>query len=725
MSRCQFFATAPKNLETLLAEELRGIGMENARETRGGATFSATLADAYKVCIWSRVASRILMVISRFPAASPEELYAGARAVDWNSHFTLSQTFAVDCHTAQSAISHSRFGALKVKDAIVDQFREKTGVRPSVRTENPDIRLNLYLFRDQATLSLDLSGESLHRRGYRGEKVAAPLKENLAAAILLRAGWPEIAADGGSLVDPMCGSGTLPIEAAMIAANIAPGLIREHWGFSGWRGHDPAAWQAIASEAEKRRKAGISRLPDIRGYDHNPAAVRAAIANVNNAGLAGLVHIERRELAESYPGRPEDRGLVVVNPPYGERLENDTDLLPLYARLGESLKKNFQHWQAAVFTGRPDMGHAIGLRAKRIHTLYNGGLACKLLHFDIQPESFLSPGRGPRPLPAAARGSGAEMFANRLRKNLKKLEKWRKREKIDCYRVYDADLPEYNSAIDLYRGEELWVNVQEYEAPATVDRNKAKRRLRETLGVIIDLLEIPQENLFIKVRRPQKGKSQYEKLADKGEFRQVMESGCRFLVNFSDYLDTGIFLDHRLTRKKIAALAAGRDFLNLFAYTGTATVCAACGGARSTTSVEMSNTYLDWARRNMALNDFKGREHRFIRADCLKWLEEEPEKNRYGLIFLDPPSFSASKKMRKGKTLDIQRDHPDLIRRAARLLTPDGIMIFSTNLRSFRMATDRLTGLTVKNISRATIPLDFSNNPRIHQCWEIRKAKRK
>lgn len=720
MSEHQFFATSPKNMEALLAGELSELGCKNVSETRAGAHFSGPMVDAYRACLWSRVANRILLVLARFPAASPEALYAGAQTIPWHEHFSEHETFAVDFSTSQSQITHSQYGALKVKDAIVDQFRQISGDRPSVQTDRPDILVNVYLRRDEATVCLDLSGESLHRRGYRDQGVVAPLKENLAAAILLRAGWPQIANDGGTLVDLMCGSGTLPIEAALIAADIAPGLQRNHWGFTRWKQHAASAWQGLLEEAEKRREDGLSRLPAIYGYDSNPTAVRAAQANIEQAGLKEWIQVEKRDLEETLPQPKGQNGLVVVNPPYGERLGEESELPSLYALLGQILRQQFQGWKASVFTGNPELGKRMGLKAKRMHVLYNGRIECKLLHFDITPESFVTDRRTPRPLPTDKRSDGAKMFSNRLQKNLKHLGRWAKREGINCYRLYGADLPEYAIAVDLYEGEKRWVHVQEYAAPKNVDEQKANRRVREALGVILEILQIPEEQLFFKVRAQQKGKSQYEKLASNKQFYEVIESDCRLLVNFEDYLDTGLFLDHRITRSMLGTLASGRHFLNLFAYTGSATVHAAKGGALSTTTVDMSKTYLDWAQRNMRINGFTGAKHEYIQANCLEWLDSNAKNKKYGLIFLDPPSFSTSKRMYG--TFDVQRDHATLIKQAVRLLDKDGVLIFSNNLRSFKMDSESMPGLEIKDISRATLPKDFERNPKIHNCWEIRRS---
>ncbi len=712
-----YTATAPMRMEQLLAGELRHLGAEDVSETRVGASFTGTLETAYRACLWSRIANRILLPLADFSAPTPEALYDGVRRIPWSEHFSVTDSFAVEFNASRSQISHSHFGALKVKDAIVDQFRELQGDRPSVETAQPDIRINAYLLQDHATLSLDLSGESLHRRGYREQGLAAPLKENLAAAILLRAGWPTIAAQGGALLDPMCGSGTLLIEAALIAADIAPGLLRSHWGFLRWRQHDEALWNRLLAEARERRESGFSHLPAITGYDFSPKAVRVAQDNVERAGLAGKVRIELRELSRAAPRHGKESGLLVANPPYGERLGSDSDLPGLYRQLGDILKSGFTGWQAAVLTASPELGKSIGLRARKIYSLFNGAIECKLLLFDIEPQWFVNDRRFPTPLPAESRSDGAQAFANRMQKNLKQLSRWLKRDGISCFRLYDADLPEYALAVDVYGMAPRRVHVQEYQAPATVDPRKARLRLREALGVILDTLQVDEDHLYFKVRRQQKGSAQYGKLASSGKFYEVSEGQSRFLVNFEDYLDTGLFLDHRLTRQLLADLAPGRSFLNLFAYTGTASVYAARGGALATTSIDMSNTYLDWARRNMVLNGFTGAEHRFIRADCIEWLKQGGDGDRYGLIFLDPPSFSTSKRMEA--ILDLQRDHVELIRSSASLLAPEGVLIFSNNLRRFRMDRESLRDLEVEEISRAMLPIDFRRNPRIHNVWRI------
>ncbi len=702
-SALRFFATTPKGMEPLLEGELRALGAAQVEAGRAGVWFEGGLEIGYRACLWSRTASRILLLLSRFPAPTPEALYQGVRQLDWEEHLAPEGSLAVDCTGTHAQISHTHFGALKVKDAVADHFRQARGVRPSVDLERPDVRLNLHLFRDEAFLGLDLSGESLHRRGYRQGGGAAPLKENLASAILMRAGWPQIAGQGGALLDPMCGSGTLLLEGTLMAADSPPCWGREAWGFTRWRGHVPGIWEALLEEASRRRAAGLARLPLVWGCDADPGAVQAARANAARAGLAEKVRIEQGEFALARPqGKP---GLLVCNPPYGERLGEERELARLYLQLGQLLKERFGGWQAAVLAGNPAL--RIPLRPRRSYTLYNGALRCRLLVFGLDA--------GPAP---RAENPGVQMLRNRLRRNLRTTGRWARRQGIDCFRLYDADLPEYALAVDVYRGAATWAHVQEYQAPAEVEPARAAARREEALGILPETLGIPPEQVFFKLRRRQKGKAQYEKLGEGGRFHEVREGQCRFLVNFTDYLDTGLFLDHRLTRALIQELARGKRFLNLFGYTGTATVHAAVGGAMATTTVDLSRTYLDWARRNLELNGFaRGKGHELVQADCLEWLGGE--RGRYDLIFLDPPTFSNSKRMQD--TLDVQRDHAELIRSTARLLAPEGVLIFSTNNQRFRLDSDALQDLAVEDITRRTLPPDFARHPRIHQCWRMER----
>lgn len=721
-----FFATAPRGLEELLAAELATLGAAAIKLQPAGVLFQGPLQVGYRVCLWSRLAGRVLLELGRGPAEDAEALYRTARTIDWSRHLDGTATLAVDFTGTNAAIVHTTFGAQKVKDAIVDALRVGNQ-RPSVDKLRPDVRIHVHLRkrtgpsgqasgeggRDEAVLAIDLAGESLHRRGYREEGAMAPLKENLAAAVLVRAGWPAIAAAGGPLLDPMCGSGTLLIEGAWMAGDRAPGLGRDYWGFHGWRGHVAAIWGELVAEASARAAAGASKVPDIRGHDTSSLAIAAAHRNIEQAGLRRVVHVERFALGEQLLAPvPKDRppGLVVCNPPYGARVGEGEDLRPLYRELGELLKTRHMGGDAAVLLEDRELGFAIGLRAKKVYELYNGALPVQLLRFKIEEAAIQRP-RSERPV---VRSDAAEAFANRLAKNRKQLAAWAEQEKITCYRVYDQDIPEYAVAVDIYGDS---AHVQEYAAPKEIEPEKAEARLRDVMAVVPEVLGIPREQVHLKVRERSRGGSQYGRQAASGKLLEVREGVARFFVNLTDYLDTGLFLDHRLTRRMVGELARGRRFLNLFAYTGSATVHAVKGGALATTTVDMSPTYTAWARKNFDLNGITGPEHRLVTAECRGWMAQE--LRRYGLIFLDPPTFSNSKRMED--SFDLQRDHVALIREAVRLLEPKGILIFSNNNRRFKLDVEALGELVITDLSRETIPKDFARNPRIHQCWRIER----
>jgi len=730
MTKHKFTVTAARGMLPLLAKELSEMGIKDTKQEQGNIKFIGSLEDAYRVCLWSRVAIRVLMPIAHFSAATTDELYAGIVDLAWEDHIEAEgSTIAVEFNSFRSKINHTQYGAQRVKDGIVDRFREQTGERPSVDLYQPDLRINVYVKHNQAIVSIDLSGESLHKRGYRVETTPAPLKEHLAAAILLTAEWPRLAKQGWSLVDPMCGSGTFLIEAAMIAADIAPGILRDYFGFTYWKQHDKEAWQRLKAEAERRRHSGLSRLPAISGGDADLQAVEAAQANIEEAGLAGRIQVDQRRLLD-WPAQKNnlaESGLLVCNPPYGERMGNVNELHHIYESIGNIINECLPAWRTTIITDNAQLGKFTGLTLFDSVPFDNGPIPCQALSY-----------RAPRPVKANRQitteqqsneiandiatpeqeielSEHAEMFANRLKKNLKHLGKWARKNKLECYRVYDADLPDYAVAIDLY-GEH--VHVQEYAPPKSIDPEKAIQRLNDVMQVIPQVLNVPSSNVVLKLRQKQRGTQQYEAHGSQKQRIKVAEQGQHFLVNLTDYLDTGLFLDHRITRSMLAEQAAGKDFLNLFAYTGSGSVYAAAGNAKSTTTVDMSNTYLEWARDNMALNGFNGEQHHFLRANCLEWLQgAQKSAQRYGLIFLDPPTFSNSSRM--DGVFDIQRDHQALIKMTASLLTDDGVLMFSTNCRNFKLDEAISNDLIVNDISAKTLPKDFERNVKIHYCWKI------
>jgi 23S rRNA (guanine2445-N2)-methyltransferase / 23S rRNA (guanine2069-N7)-methyltransferase len=708
-------ATAPVGAASVLAEELAQFGAEDIRERSHDVKFQGTLEVGYRACLWSRTATRVLLSLGSVDATSSKSIYEAVKRIDWREHVAPGATLACDCSGGNESIRHTIYGSQLLKDAVCDNLRESTGERPNIKPERPDVLLHLHVEGSTALVSLDFSGESLHRRGYRSEGGRAPLKENVAAAVLLRAGWPQIAEAGGILLDPMCGSGTFLTEGALIAADAAPAIAREYFGFLKWHGHDASLWARLRAEALARRAARTVRRC-ILGSDIDSEGVRMAIDNASHAGVADWLHVEKRALID-LPRPKEDTGLIVANPPYGIRIGAESGLPQLYSELGNVLRDRFQGWQAAILTGNPPLARNLGIYAKRTHRVFNGTIECRLLRFDLNEASAQRPAEEVRADWSSR--PGAQMFANRLRKNLQRLDPWAEREHIDCFRVYDADMPEYAFAIDLYGRESRHVYVQEYAPPKSVNQESARERRREALAVLPEVLGVPLPQVHTRVRKPQKGAEQYEKRDSAAERHAVQEGGLKFWVNFRDYLDTGLFLDHRIVRGMLRAWAKDADFLNLFCYTGSATVYAAAGGARSTTGVDLSNTYLDWAHENLLLNGFRGGNHELYRADCLAWLEEQESQGaRFDLIFLDPPTFSNSKRMEG--VLDVQRDHIGMIRRSMKLLRPGGRLVFSTNYTRFKLDADALGDLAIEDISAATVPKDFERHARIHKCFVVR-----
>ncbi|HDZ6735393.1 TPA: bifunctional 23S rRNA (guanine(2069)-N(7))-methyltransferase RlmK/23S rRNA (guanine(2445)-N(2))-methyltransferase RlmL [Mannheimia haemolytica] len=713
-----YFATAARGFEEILKTELEQICAAECKVAQGGVHFTTTQKGAYQALLHSRLASRILLPLISTKIFSDSDLYASIVSFNWADLFDPRDTFYIDFSGTNREIRNTQFGAMRVKDGIVDYFERKGFARPTVDKDNPDVRIHVYLDRENVVVSLDLSGDALHIRGYREETGKAPLRETLAAAIILRSGWKV----GTPLVDPMCGSGTLLIEAAQMAANIAPQLHRKHWGFNAWKGHQQAMWKAVLDEAFRNVELGAvgencnsSLQKMFFGFDLDHRVLTKAKQNAKNAGVDHLIQWQQGDVAALKNPIPEKIGTVVCNPPYGERLGTTPALIALYSVFGQRLKQQFAGWNASIFSGEPELLNCLRLRSARQFKAKNGPLDCVQKNYSISEHNKRSD--LDENLQFEQNAQVAPDFANRLTKNIKKIEKWAKQQGIDAYRLYDADLPEYNLAVDRYGDH---IVVQEYQAPKNIDEQKARQRLLDAVSATLYVTGVETNKLVLKVRQKQKGTNQYEKLANKGEYFYVNEYGAKLWVNLTDYLDTGLFLDHRLTRKMVGEMAKGKTFLNLFAYTGSATVHAALNGAKSTTTVDMSNTYLNWAEQNLELNNLSLRHHRLFQADCLQWLAECRE--RFELIFVDPPTFSNSKRMEN--SWDVQRDHIELMKQLKRILTADGTIVFSNNKRGFKIDFDGLAalGLTAENISHKTLPLDFERNPQIHNCWIVKNV---
>ncbi|MCG3887132.1 bifunctional 23S rRNA (guanine(2069)-N(7))-methyltransferase RlmK/23S rRNA (guanine(2445)-N(2))-methyltransferase RlmL [Photobacterium leiognathi] len=705
----QYLAITSRGLENLLADELEQLGAQNIQVVHAGVRFKAEQATAYRCCLWTRISSRIIQVLSEFNVRDDMDLYLGATAINWMNYFDSNTRIVVDFNGTNREIRNSQYGAMKIKDAIVDRFTKADLRRPNIDRERPDLRVHMRLSGEKGILGLDMAGSGLHQRGYRSEAGKAPLRETHAAALVIKSGWtPE-----QPLLDPMCGSGTLLIEAAMIAAEIAPGLKRKRWGFESIKDFDKDAWMEIHAEATVKSRRGPAKVTTkFFGREMDRRVLAVARDNAGRAGVKELIDFEYGDATQLV--RPEgfETGVILCNPPYGERLGTTPELISLYKEFGNRLKLAFAGSVAAIYSSSNELLSCMRMRADKQFKLRNGALDCVLKTYlitagSVQKEEGQAEG-------VIVQEEVAPDFANRLKKNIAKLGKWAKREGIECYRIYDADIPNYNAAIDKYKD---YIIIQEYAAPKSVSEELARRRIMDILRATIEVTGVESNKVILKVRERQKGKSQYQKLSSAERHMVVEEYGVELKVNLYDYLDTGLFLDHRITRRMLGKMAPGKDFLNLFSYTGSATVHAAVGGAKTTTTVDMSNTYLRWAQENMELNNQVGSQHEFIQADCLQWLQEVDDT--FDLIFIDPPTFSNSKRMKQ--SFDIQRDHIMLMENLKRMLRPEGQIVFSNNKRHFKMDLDKLNelGLHAKNISDKTLPMDFAKNKQIHNCWII------
>jgi 23S rRNA (guanine2445-N2)-methyltransferase / 23S rRNA (guanine2069-N7)-methyltransferase len=733
VSELKLFVTGHKGFETLLHHEVRHILRDSEAsiiKRYGGVEVVGDIEAAYRICLYSRLANRVFLELKRFKLEDEQQLYEQILEIDWSEHLTPVNSFAVSATLSRSNLDHSQYVALKIKDAIVDQFRDKEGSRPSVEKRQPDIHIHVNIHRNQASLSLDLAGESLHKRGYRSQHSGAPLKEHLAASIIAYAGWSREVVATHQFIDPMCGSGTFAIEAALIAANIAPGLNRSYFGFSRWLQHQDSVWQACLEEA--RSLADYTTKPVIYASDYDNRALAIARDNAIRAGVENLIEFAQLDITDlQLDPMP---AIVVCNPPYGERLQSEQGLATLYNDMGNSLGR-IDHAMVYIISANPDLLHRLRMKRVSKKSVRNGPIDCVLASFQSESqempeesqETYIQVGQGQENFRETQLESVTPLI-NRLQKNAKHLRRWAKRSGIGCYRVYDADLPEFSFALDVYQSEisasQFWYHLQEYQAPKTIEQDKAESRIELAKQVVKQVFEIDDSLLYCKTRKRQRGKQQYQKQDSQGEFFQIREGRASLLINLSDYLDSGLFLDHRLTRQRVFDSAKRKSMLNLFCYTGSVGVQAALGGASQVVNVDMSSSYLSWAKENFSINGLEDESrYQFLRADILTLLENPGSfdlKESFDIIFLDPPSFSNSSKMQK--TLDLLRDHELLIDQTMALLKGNGLLLFSSNKKSFKLTESLLSRYKINDITRDTIPEDFKRKPGVHRCWEIRHS---
>lgn len=847
----EFYASCPEGFETALADELRGMGLRQVRPLKGRVAFAGSPTDAERACLWSRLASRIFVVLGRFACANAEDLYEATRSIAWERILRAGATIAVTARGTNDELRNSHFAALRVKDALCDRMLEVEGRRPNVDTDDPDARISLTLRGNRASIQLDLSGDPLFKRLPREATrthAAHVLRPDYAALACAQGNWQEtcstaltntkdamgdegtavpandstlangsVTADDSALadstaerpastlpvlIDACCAGGGVILEAASILADRAPGLERRNWGFQSWLEHDEAAWRELLDEADRRAELAKSRIARIVATDPSGDAVACARRVLKAAGLADRVifaqpdldKISRKLMMPACCGG-EPRGFVFLDITE-TAISKMSRVLGLATSLhagtcgADPVRTMLSTMPIVALTRNDLLIRTLGEPARSLRVMPNNEEA-ELAVFsaangaitaekgseavtDSMPaedavESSVAPspattlidlGDG-KPCPVLIPES--EQFARRLRKVAKLRRKWAQREGVTCYRVYDADLPDYSAAIDLYEGSATtpgrWLVIAEYAAPREVDPALAEARLLDILTLAPRILQVDPDNVFAKARIRSRGGSQYGKQAGgsnpgKGgkprggrggsasnhpsqgagsgtpsdirtrRLPLIEEGGLTFAVNFNDYLDTGIFLDHRITRGLVREHARGkRFFLNLFAYTGTATCYAADAGVEETVTVDLSNTYLDWAERNMEQNGFVGPDHHYVRADVMSWIRDiRQTRNRWDLIFCDPPTFSNSSKMGR-RTWDVQRDHVELLVGLSRLLSREGEAIFSCNLRTFRPDIEDLAraGVVLTDITDETIPEDFARSKKIHHCYLVKR----
>lgn len=847
----EFYASCPEGFETALADELRGMGLRQVRPLKGRVAFAGSPADAERACLWSRLASRIFVVLGRFACTDAEDLYEATRSIAWERILRAGATIAVTARGTNDELRNSHFAALRVKDALCDRMLEVEGRRPNVDTDDPDARISLTLRGNRASIQLDLSGDPLFKRLPREATrthAAHVLRPDYAALACAQGNWQEIcsaaltntkdamrdedtaaSADGSApangnvpadvsalagstverptptlpvLIDACCAGGGVVLEAASILADRAPGLERRNWGFQSWSEHDAATWRELLNEADRRAELAKGCVARIVATDPSGDAVACARRILKAAGLAdrvifaqpdldkisrklmmpaccggeprGFIFLDTTETAISRMSRVLDlatslhagacgadpvRTMLSTMPTVA--LTRDDLLIRTLGEPARSLRvmPNNEEAELAVFSAANG-----AISAGEGNVAAEGPMAAEdAVESSVAPSpatTLIDLGDG-KPCPVLIPES--EQFARRLRKVAKLRRKWAQREGVTCYRVYDADLPDYSAAIDLYEGSATtpgrWLVIAEYAAPREVDPSLAEARLLDILTLAPRILRVDPDNVFAKARIRSRGGSQYGKQAGgpnlgKGgrphggrggsasnrpsqgagsgtpsdirtrRLPLIEEGGLTFAVNFNDYLDTGIFLDHRITRGLVREHARGkRFFLNLFAYTGTATCYAADAGVEETVTVDLSNTYLDWAERNMEQNGFVGPDHHYVRADVMSWIRDMRQtRNRWDLIFCDPPTFSNSSKMGR-RTWDVQRDHVELLVGLSRLLSREGEAIFSCNLRTFRPDIEELAraGVVLTDITDETIPEDFARNKKIHHCYLVKR----
>ena len=748
MAHLDLIATSTFGLEAVVRRELIALGYEAETIQNGRTLFRGDESAIARANLWLRASDRVLLRVGSFEATDFGALFDQTHGLAWDEWIPPDAAFPVKGRSVQSQLSSVPACQKIVKKAIVEKLRAAHGVAELPET-GAQCTVEVGLLKDRVTLTLDTSGTGLHKRGYRTLSGEAPLKETLAAALVLLSYWrPD-----RPLIDPFCGTGTIPIEAALIGRNIAPGLKRA-FAAESWPRVGAEIWTRARTEARDLIKGEMPGF--IMGTDIDDSVLGLARHHAANAGVANDIHFQQRAFADL--ASRMQHGCVICNPPYGERVSERSEVRELYASMPAVLR-NLRTWSHYILTSYRGFEQLIGQPADRRRKLYNGPIECTYYQFhgpkpaaarpdtpaktaretqrrDPSPDisrDDSAPGSPPidpdgaqsRRLPAAAPAFGgitpkmreqAGAFCDRLAKRARHLRRWPAQQGITCYRLYECDIPEVPLIVDRYADR---LHISEYERPHDHTPGEHADWLDLMARTAGEALGVSWAHVFVKHRAPQRGREQHERQGDAGHVFEVAEGGLRFLVNLSDYIDTGLFLDHRITRAMVRAEAGGKRFINIFGYTGTFSVYAAAGGACATTTVDLSSGYLEWAKRNMALNGFSGSEHAYVRDDALAFLEHHPNRPAYDLAVVDPPTFSNSKRMET--FWDIQRGHVGLLNRVLELMSPGGVIFFSTNFRRFKLEADAVAAGAIREISAQTVPADFRNR-RIHRAWRIVRA---
>ncbi len=785
-------ATSTMGLEAVVSRELTQLGYENRIVGLGRVAFSA---DEVAIChanLWLRTSGRVLIKMGGFRATDFGQLFDQTCALPWEKWIPPDGAFPVDGRSLKSQLSSVPACQRMVKKAVAERLLKAHRV-PRLDETGATYQIEVSLVKDEATLTIDTSGSGLHKRGYRPLVGLAPLRETLAAGLILLSFWRP----GRPFLDPFCGTGTIPIEAAMIGRNMAPGLGRR-FAAEDWPTLPVALWNETREQARALARPKLEER--ILGTDIDGSALDLARFHAGQAGVADDIHFQQRDFHDLLSKRPF--GCLITNPPYAERLGTTAEIEKLYREMPNVLRR-LKTWSIFIFTAYPEFETLVGQKADRRRKLYNSRIECTYYQFhgprptdeqqrqvtdpteatfragDASPasgtshrggdwpvpgpesgpeheawepeescshetpasESRATSGVSPGPEPEAVRAQEtrrfrkssapafqafgglsekarqqAEIFRNRLVKRARHLRRWPRKQGITCYRLYERDEPQVPLVVDRY---EDCLHITEYERPH--DRSPAEHAdwLDLMARTAADALELDRNKVFLKRRQRQRGTRQHERLGDENRLFVVHEGGLKFEVNLSDYVDTGLFLDHRITRSMVREDAQGKRFLNLFGYTGAFTVYAAAGGAESTVTVDLSNTYLQWAQQNLVLNGLDGPAHRFVRSDAMDYLDQLPARPCFDLAVVDPPTFSNSK--RTDDIWEVQRDHVALLNSVFLRIAPGGVVYFSTNFRRFKLAEGELEGVAIREISRQTVPPDFRNR-RIHRCWRMVRA---